>query len=317
MNLNVSAFEIENILFNSSYQHQPVAGYIFTNATVTPRAILQISHGMAEYLLRYRAFAEFLTQHGFVVCGNDHLGHGATSGTAAQDGFFAPKNGEEFVLQDLLQMNKIIRKRYPSLPLVLFGHSMGSFFARWFVERFPTQVDGVIICGTGGSNPIGGVGIAITALLTKLKGATATSNFVDQLAFGSYNKRIEAQKTKFDWLSKNDENVAQYIADPKCGFLFTVSAFHALMVVLQQVNTSKHYTLLPKELPYYVIAGENDPVGNYGKGPTEVATRLQQQNIAQVSLTLYPEMRHEILNEKDATKVFQDVLEWCETAILK
>ncbi len=315
MKLNESALKIENILFESSYQQQPVAGYLFTNPVVTPCAILQISHGMAEYLMRYRAFAEYLTQHGFVVCGHDHLGHGATSGTDYQDGFFAPENGQYYVLKDILQMNAIVRARYPQLPLVLFGHSMGSFFARWFVELYPDEADAAIICGTGGSNPVGAVGIGITAVLAKLKGATAVSSFVDNLAFGAYTKKIPDCKTKSDWLSVNEENVATYIADPKCGFSFTVRAWNDFMKVLQHVSSKKHFAAIRKDIPLYIIAGDQDPVGNYGAGPAEVTTRLLAAGVQDVTLKLYEGMRHEILNEADATTVCQDILAWCQRVL--
>lgn len=305
----------ESILFESSYQKQPVAGVIYTSDAVAPRAILQIAHGMAEHILRYAPFAAYLTQHGFVVCGHDHLGHGATSGTTYQDGFFAPKNGQDYVLADMLQMNKEIRARYPGLPLVLFGHSMGSFFARWFIEQHPNAADAAIICGTGGSNPIGGVGIAITATLSKVKGADYVSAFVDNLAFGAYNKQIPDCKTKVDWLSVEEGNVARYIADPKCGFPFTVSAWNAVMKVLQHVNSQKWVDSVRKDIPLYIIAGKEDPVGLYGAGPTEVATRLQKAGVQRVSLQLYDGMRHEILNEADAQTVCTDILAWCEQAL--
>lgn len=315
MNLKKSALKIENILFESSYQKQLVVGYIFTDPSVTPRAIMQISHGMAEHIMRYVPFAEYLAKQGFVVCGHDHLGHGATSGKTYPDGFFAPQNGQDFVLTDLHSMNKLVREKYEMLPLVLFGHSMGSFFARWFVESYPKAADAAIICGTGGANPIGGIGIALTTMLTKLKGADYTSKFVDNLAFGAYNKRIPNCKTKFDWLSVEETNVEHYIADPKCGFLFTVSAWNAVMKVLQHVNTKECYENMRKDIPLYIIAGKDDPVGNYGAGPTKVTIGLKVAGVENVSLQLYNGMRHEILNEADAAIVYADILAWSEQAL--
>lgn len=310
-----SELKIENILFDSSYQKQPIAGYIFTNPAVAPFAILQISHGMAEYIMRYEPFADYLARHGFVVCGNDHLGHGDTSGVFYPDGFFAPKNGQDYVLADLLQMNQIIRARYPALPLVLLGHSMGSFFARWLIEAHPQAADAAIICGTGGSNPIGGVGIALTTVLAKLRGAGYHSKFVNNLAFGEYNKRITDCKTEYDWLSVNEDNVSDYMADPKCGFSFTVSAWNAVMKVLQHVNSQKCIDSTRKDIPLYIIAGEEDPVGNYGEGPAQVAKRLKDAGAQNVLLSLYDGMRHEILNETNAEQVRSDILIWSRHAL--
>ncbi len=315
MKLSELVLKTENILFESSYQKQPVAGVIFTSEATMPRAILQIAHGMAEHIMRYEPFAAFLVQHGFVVCGHDHLGHGATSGTAYQDGYFAPKNGQDYVLADMLQMNKLIRARYPELPLVLFGHSMGSFFARWFIEAHPQAADAAIICGTGGKNPVGAVGIAITATLTKVWGSGYVSAFVDNLAFGAYNKQIPDCKTKVDWLSVEEGNVARYVADPKCGFPFTVSAWNAVMKVLQHVNSQKWVDSIRKDIPLYIIAGKQDPVGNYGDGPLEVAVRLKTAGVKTVDLEIYDGMRHEILNEANAATVYADILTWCTKAL--
>ncbi len=137
------------------------------------------------------------------------------------------------------------------------------------------------------------------------------------LAFGSYNKKIPDAKTHFDWLSVNEKNVTRYIEDPKCGFPFTVSAFHELMTVLQHVNTPNWYAAIRKDIPLYIISGKDDPIGNYGVGVTEVANGLKEAGVTDVTLQLYDGMRHEILNEKDATIVYQDILEWCQRVLWK
>lgn len=311
----MSELRIESIPFESSYQKQPVAGYLFYDPTVQPHAILQLSHGMAEYILRYKDFAAWLVQQGYVVCGNDHLGHGRTSGTDYPDGFFAPEKGADHVLNDLHTLNTLVRRRYPGLPLVLFGHSMGSFFARWFVETWPEAVDAAVFCGTAGENPAAPAGLALSRLIWKLKGPMHRSRLCYKAAFGAYNKRIEAPQSGNAWLSVEPENVARYDADPKCGFMFTVSAFHEMLRVMAHVNEPAWAQTVRKDLPVLVIAGGEDPVGDYGKGPAQVAQRLQAAGVQRVTLKLYDGLRHEILNEACRAQVYADVFAWCESAL--
>ena len=311
----MSETKIESIWFDSSLPGHKIAGYIVTCPDVAPHAILQITHGMAEYWLRYRAFADFMAQHGYVVCGHDHLGHGATSGDSGDDGFFAPKDGRNYVLQDVHAMTQLIKSRYPSLPLILFGHSMGSFFARWAVETWPDAQTAAVFCGTGGENPAAPAGIALTSIIGAFRGVRYKSKMVDNMAFGTYLKRIPNAKTSFDWLSTDAQIVADYIKDPKCGYLFSVSAFHEMMTVVKHVNTDAWAAGMPKALPMLVVAGAEDPVGNYGAGPQEVADRLKKAGAQKVLCKLYPGLRHEILNETGKQQVWEDMLAWCEQAV--
>jgi len=311
----MSELKIESIPFESSWQKQPVAGYLFYDPEVTPRAILQISHGMAEYILRYRDFAQYLVSKGYVVCGNDHLGHGETSGTQYPDGYFSPVDGRNYLLQDLYTMNQLVRSRYPQLPIVLFGHSMGSFYARWFVQRYPDVLQAAVFCGTAGKNPAAGAAVLLTRIIQAVYGPMHRSKLCYQAAFGAYLKRIPNPVSKNDWLSVNPQNVADYDKDPKCGFMFTVSAFGELTRVLDQVNRKEWYQSVPKQLPMLVIAGAEDPVGNYGEGPREVAALLNEHGAQQVELKLYEGLRHEILNEACRSQVYADVLAWCDKVL--
>lgn len=311
----MSEIVTESISFESAYEKQPVAGHLWFDPQTPPKAVVQISHGMAEYLLRYRDFAEYLVEQGFAVCGNDHLGHGETSGTQYPDGFFAPKNGRFYVLRDLYTMCQLAKKRWPGVPYILFGHSMGSFYARWFVESYPSAVDAAVFCGTAGKNPAAGAAILLTDIIQAFKGAQYRSPLCNQLAFGSYLKRIPDAKSPNAWLSVSEENVLRYDADPKCGFLFTVSAFHELTSILQHVNTQEWVNSVPKQLPILLIAGAEDPVGNYGAGPQEVAQRLQAAGVQSVQLTLYDGLRHEILNEACCAQIYAEIAAWCKQAV--
>lgn len=308
----MSALHTEDIRFNSSDGTSQAAGYFFTDPGQPPRAILQISHGMCEYIGRYRDFAAFMAAHGFAVCGNDHLGHGATSQSDETDGFLSPKGGRFYMLRDLKTMNGLARSRWPGLPLILLGHSMGSFFARWFAETYPDALDALILSGTGGPNPAAGAGLAMTAMLGKLRGQAYRSQAVHNMAFGAYLKRVENPVTPYDWISRDKEIVAAYANDPKCTFQFTVSAFHELMATLRTVSRPEWAGKIRRDLPIYIFSGDADPVGDYGKGVRTVYGRLKEAGVADLTLKLYPGGRHEMLNETNRAEVYEDVLAWCE-----
>ena len=298
-----------NISFKSSDGHTEIAAYLYTDDTCAPRAVVQISHGMCEYVGRYDDFAAYLCGQGYAVCGNDHLGHGA-SADGGTLGYFADRGGAALVLEDLHRMNEIAHREFPGLPVILFGHSMGSFFARWYAARWPETIDGLVICGTGGPNPLGGVGLALTALLTRLRGPKYRSQLINKMAFGAYLKRIQNPKTPYDWITRDEKIVQAYAADPHCTFIFTVSAFHDLMTALDQVSSPHWAASLPKELPVLIISGEMDPVGDYGKGVRKVYDWLQAAGMKNLRMILYPSARHEVLNELCRDRCYQDVAAW-------
>ena len=304
---------IETVVeFPSSNGTDTVVGYFYTCPDVQPVAIVQISHGMIEYVRRYAALAGYLAAQGYAVCGNDHLGHGATSSDTGRDGYFAEQNGADFVLEDLHAMSEQARSRFPGLPLFLLGHSMGSFFARWYAERWGSELQGLILSGTAGPNPASGIGLALTELLTTLRGSTARSAFIEKLAFGAYCKRIPNAVTGKEWVTSDPEQLAAYVADPKCSFTFTVSAYQELMRVLRIVSRKAWASTLPKTLPVFLFAGKEDPVGSYGKGVQLVTDRLRAAGVQDVTLKLFDGCRHEVLNEGPAVRaeIFADILQW-------
>ena len=293
-----------------------VAGYFYEDPVIPPKAIVQISHGMQEYIRRYAPLAKFLNSCGYAVCGNDHLGHGATSGEDGIDGYFAEENGAECVREDLHIMSQLARRRWGDLPLVLLGHSMGSFFARWYAECWGDELAGLILSGTAGPNPAAGAGIALTGFLSVLKGSTAHSSLVEKIAFGAYNKRCKCSTGK-EWVTSDPDALAAYAADPKCSFAFTLNGFHELMRVLDIVNRREWAATLPKTLPVYLFAGEEDPVGDYGKGVRTVYDRLCIAQLQDVSIKLYPGCRHEVHNERPAARAecYADLRTWLDAHI--
>lgn len=287
----------------------------FPDKDVELKGVIQIAHGMAEHHERYEDFIEFLNSNGYAVYINDHLGHGKSVSNDDQLGYFGEKDGYLTLVDDMKKLTNIISKECPDLPVILFGHSMGSMLARIYTEKYGKNLKATIYCGTCGSNPAAKPGISIVKAIAKIKGDHHRSEFINKLAFGSYNKKFAPQRTAFDWLTTDNEIVDKYINDPYCGFLFTTYGYRDLMNMIVVINRSDWYTSVPLELPIYLIAGEDDPVGNYGKGVNEVYGGLVDTKHTDVSIKLFRGARHEILNEKNKEEVYKNILSWLNTVI--
>ncbi|MCD7774268.1 MAG: alpha/beta hydrolase [Clostridiales bacterium] len=277
------------------------------------KAVIQIAHGMAEHHERYEDFISFLNDNGYAVFINDHLGHGKSVSSDSELGFFGKKAGYIYLVDDMKQLHDMAKEEFPDIPYILFGHSMGSFLARLFCERYGDTVDGAVFCGTSGPNSLASVGLPLIKAIASIKGDHYRSKFIDNMSFGSYNKKINPQRTSFDWLTSREDIIDQYIADPYCGFLFTTCGYRDLVTLIILVNRADWYTSVPSDLPVYIISGDADPVGNYGKGVTEVYRNLIDSNHSNVTMKLYAGDRHEILNEKDNKDVYNDILSWIKT----
>ena len=272
------------------------------------KAIFQIAHGMAEHFERYEKFIDALCANGFAVYTNDHIGHGKSVSEKCEKGFFG-KDGYKTVVADMAKLTSIAKEEYGALPYVLFGHSMGSFMVRVYAAdpSYNTMIDKLIACGTAGANPGAGIGIGLCNCIAAFKGEHHRSKMIDGIAFGAYNKKFEG-RTNFDWLTKDNDIVDAYIADEDCGYLFTVNGYKGLFGALKSANGKGWENKVPKSLPVLLIAGADDPVGNYGKGVKEVYDKLKASG-HEVDIKLYPNARHEILNESDTfDNVVADVL---------
>ncbi|MBQ3490174.1 MAG: lysophospholipase [Clostridia bacterium] len=273
-----------------------------------PKGILQIVHGMAEHIGRYEAFMVYLAENGWIACGHDHLGHGKTAENDEELGFFAEKNGYLTVCEDTFAFGKAVKELYPSLPLILLGHSMGSFIVRHTVRLHPDACKALIIMGTGGKNPLSSFGLALSSAICAIRGKKHISKLVLGAAFSSYNKRTGANIDSFAWLSRDEKEIEKHDADKYCTFHFTVSAMHDLIKMQSLVNQKAWYENIRKDLPIFIVSGAEDPVGNYGKGVEEVYASLIAEGITDVTRKIYPDMRHEILNELDRETVYEDIL---------
>lgn len=272
-----------------------------------PKAVLVIAHGMAEHSGRYDHCARYLAENGFAVYMNDHPGHGRS---AQIKGHFADKDGWEYTVRDLNALMDEAVKAHPGLPVFLMGHSMGSFLARSFIIRYGQRLTGCIICGTMGANPGIPLGKALASAQCRLMGPRSSGKAIDKLVSASYNKRIENPVNASAWLSRDDEVCKKFQADPLCNFPFTAAGYRDLFTGLSEIASPKWADRVPKELPVFLIAGEQDPVGNYGEGPVQVGDALKKAGVRDVRWKIYPGMRHEVLNETGKEEVYADVLNW-------
>ncbi len=272
-----------------------------------PKAVLVIAHGMSEHSGRYDHFARFLAEKGFAVYMNDHPGHGRS---AQIKGHFADKDGWEHTVSDLNALMDQAAGNHPGLPLFLMGHSMGSFLTRCYIVRYGQRLGGCVICGTMGQIPGVPLGRALASAQCRLLGPRSSGKSIDKLVSSGYNKRIEHPVNASAWLSRDDAVCKKFQADPLCGFPFTAGGYRDLFTGLSEISSPHWPSRVPKELPILLIAGEEDPVGSYGQGPRQVTEALRRAGVRDVTLKLYPGMRHEVLNELGKETVYEDVLGW-------
>jgi alpha-beta hydrolase superfamily lysophospholipase len=308
-------FEKTTGTFPSSDGSCDVAYYVYKPVGLNPKAVLQISHGMCEYIERYEheGFVADMTARGYVVCGCDHLGHGKTAPNEAELGYFT----EYQTLADNQKLlYELMRKTYRRLPYILFGHSMGSFVARDYIVRYGSTLDGVVLCGTSGTSkqPVG-FGLFMTSLLEKLRGGHHRSRFVERLANMRRNDSWKDEKDSVSWLSDNKESRERYRSDPFCSFIFTVHAYNRLMRMLKYITSDEWYEAVPKSLPVFIMSGALDPIGEKGEGVREVFDKLNDMELSELRLEIYENGRHELLNCSIRDNVIADLDSWADSVI--
>lgn len=281
------------------------------------RCVLQIVHGMAEYAERYEEFARFLTERGFAVTGEDHMGHGKSVGENGKYGYFCEQDPATVLVRDVHRLKKMTQEKYPAVPYVIMGHSMGSFITRNYLFRYGTGITAAVIMGTGMQDPVSLRAAQALACIQKFFcGGKHIGKTLDKLAFGGYNKAIRDAKTKWDWLSRDGERVARYIEDPLCGFPFTVNGFGALFELIARLYRRENLEQIPGELPVLMVSGDADPVGGYGKGVRRAYESLKEAGLENISLKMYQGGRHELLNEINRDEIMQDIYDWMRDTVL-
>lgn len=270
---------------------------------------------MIEHRGRYADFAEYLNTLGIAVGANDHLGHGETAATPDDLGFFADKDGYLCVVDDLHKMTELLHEKYPDKPLILLGHSMGSFVARLYLANYGEDVDAAIIMGTSGPGAPTGLGIGAVNLISAFKGERHRSKFVTGLAFGSYLKKIPKPCNPMAWISKADWVFEKHDADPYCNFTFTLSAYRDLFSLLAEINNNEWAQKISTDLPILLISGDEDPVGNYGKGVLKVASMLTGAGAKKLTVKICRGDRHEVLNETDREDNYKYISGWIDETL--
>ena len=301
------------ILYNLS-QKGTIKGYKWINDNQNNKAIVVISHGMAEHIDRYEEFANKLCDSGYIVFGHNHRGHKDSILTYSDYGYMSDEDNFSILVSDLHEIINKVKEEYPDLPIYLFGHSMGSYVSQRFAQLYGNMIQGVILSGSSKNpNLLVKLGMISSKIIMEAKGRRYRSRFIDRLAFGTYNSRIKNSKTEFDWLSRDEAEVNKYIEDKYCGGVFTVSFFYDLSKGFKEIN--QNFDLIPKRLPILIISGEKDPVGGYGKYVTNLYNTLREKEINDIEMILYKDARHELFKEFNKLQTYLDIIKWLNKCV--
>lgn len=282
-------------------------------------AILQIVHGMAEYIDRYAEVANFFSEQGILVVGEDHLGHGKNiTEHHAIKGYFCKQDPATVLVRDVHRLKKIIQGEYPGIPYFILGYSLGSFIVENYILRYGKGIQGTILVATGTKPSFLVKGLyAMTYIIGLFHGQEYRSKFIEKVAFKGYLSKIKNPRTRLDWLSVRRENVEEYLADPLGAFTFTINGYKAIFELLIRAKNKRDLKNIPTMLPMILLAGEMDPVGGYGNTFENIVNMYKEAGLINVSSKIYREDRHEILREDNREEVFQDILDWINHTILK
>lgn len=330
-----SMAERENFTVPSSDGHSRLFGTLW-KPEGQPSMVLQIAHGMLEHMGCYDEFASWLADQGILVAGHDHLGHGRTAEDPSQLGVFAAKvppsdrrcqlrdakcaaavsekDGTVFLIRDLNRVRTVLSRRYVGIPYFMMGHSMGSFMLRRYLTAFGDGICGAVLMGTG-NQPKAAVmaGLALAGGASALFGPRSRSSTVERAWKQAFNRRFCPLRTSMDWLSTDEEQVDRYLVDPLCNFQFSSSAYRDLLRMVYDSEDIRLARRIPKDLPILLVSGDQDPVGEEGRGVLRAEALLRRAGVRQVETKLYPGCRHELVIEKNRLQVAGDILAWMES----
>lgn len=297
----------------AGYRGYPLHLYIWDDVK-SPRGMVQLVHGMAEHLGRYDAFAQFLNDNGYIVLGDDHRGHGKTC-AAAPLGVVPDGDCFQDTVRDLKAITDYAQQTY-GLPIVLFGHSYGSFLSQCYIELFSDAIRGVVLCGSAKQDtPDVNLGLKVSKMQSKLFGKDKPAKLIRKLSFGAYDKQFDDTKeVGFAWGNRDHEERKKYLADPLCNQTMSIGFYESFFRGLTQLYLPANLANIRKDLPIYIISGDKDPVGGMGKLVTALFEQYQDIGMQHVEIKLYPDARHELLNEINRQQVYDDVLEFIHKA---
>lgn len=302
--------------FLSSDEKTPIHCVSWSPDTENPRGILQITHGMVEYIERYEAFAQFMNAHDYLVVGHDHLGHGESVLSPEDWGFFAEKNGSDVLVEDMHKLRTMTQEKYPEVPYFMLGHSMGSFLLRKYLCIHGDRLRGAVIMGTGTQpDRLVNTGKAMCKAMARVCGWHYRSRLMQKMVLGGNDNKFRGESLKNSWLTRDVEIVKAYSESPKCTFVFTLNGFYNLLDTIRYNNQPENIAGTPRKLPLFFVSGEADPVGAFGKGVKQVYDTYEALGMYDITWKLYPDDRHEILNELDKEQVYQDIYNWMEVRL--
>lgn len=272
------------------------------------KAVVQLVHGIAEHIGRYDHFARFLAANGYVVTAEDHMGHGGSIQNGVR-GYFT--GGWSNAVADVKALHDRTALEYPSVPYIFLGHSMGSFLLRTYLYTYPDALDAAIISGTGWEAPATlKAGLLLCKLEEKRLGETKTSPLLNSVIFGSYNKAFKPNRTPHDWICSDEAVVDKYAADPLCGFDATIGLARDMLGGIRRNEQKENLDRMNKALPVLFVSGAKDPVGGMAKGVLACIDAFKRAGLRNITIRLYPEGRHEMLNEVNRDEVYTDILSW-------
>lgn len=302
--------------FPSADGTTPLYGRIWVPDHGAPKAVLQLVHGIAEHIGRYDRFARFMSDHGYLVCAEDHLGHGNTPENAEDLGYTADKDGWVKMTDNVRALHKRITPQYPGIPYFILGHSMGSFLTRSYLIRYPGTVDACALLGTGQQpESVLKAGLAACRLEQIRLGKRGRSKLLQSLCFGAYNSQFKPNRTESDWVCSVDEVVDAYIADPFCQVMPTVTLMRDMLTGIRFNQQTENLAKMDKTTPVFFLSGDQDPVGSNGKGVRAAYQSFLDAGCSHVRLKLYPGGRHEMLNEHNWQDVYDELLSWFDQQI--
>ncbi|MDO4282520.1 MAG: alpha/beta fold hydrolase [Clostridia bacterium] len=280
-------------------------------------AVLQVSHGVTEYILRYEPLAKYLTDKGIAVVGIDDIGHGLSIASGKEPMYFGTEGSFKFVVEDTYTCYKMTKAKFKDVPYIMLGFSMGSYIARAFLIDYPDSVDAAILMGTGQTPPISiFLGKLMANKEAKKVGEDHTSSGIDKLTFGTYNKAFAPNRTEFDWLCKSEKNLDEYIADPMRGKAFTAGLFRELLSCMAYTGKKENIEKMNKNIPIFLISGSMDPVGECGKGVMRANAAFKKVGINDITVKLYDDLRHDILHEDNYQQIYNDLYNWIIEKVL-
>ncbi|MDI9216387.1 alpha/beta hydrolase [Clostridium tertium] len=304
---------MDNFVFKNK-EGMDISCYKWSDNSSKPKAVIQIVHGMSEWAGRYDYFANRLVKEGYVVYAHDHSGHGKSAKSLSELGFISKENRFYSMIDDIKILNDIIKNENKEIPLILFGHSMGSFLSQRYIQMYGDTIDAIILSGSNGKPKIfTKLGLAVSKMEMLIKGNDKRSRLMDRLSFGGFNKSVKNPRTNFDWLCSDENEVDKYINDKYCGFIYPTPFYYDLINGLWDIHKNENIEKVKDlDIPIYIFAGDRDPVGYFGKGIINLYEVYKNIGVKDISYKLYKDGRHEMLNEVNKDEVISDIIKWIE-----